>query len=88
METISSMRGEDEEGELISDSYIRKVREVEGSNYTPIAVAVTPSGVIRATLPKGDITVADAFEAMSLGIGADGVPGYPLVSFYLTGKEL
>ena len=28
------------------------------------------------------------FNSFSLGIGADGVPGYPLISVYLTGKEL
>lgn len=88
IDTIWSMRGEDEEGELISDSYIQKMKEVEGAGYIPIDVAVTPSGVIRTTIPKGEVTVADAFEVMSLGIGADGVPGYPLVSFYLTGREL
>lgn len=88
IDTIWSMRGEDEEGELISDSYIQKMKEVEGVGYIPIDVAVTPSGVIRTTIPKGEVTVADAFEVMSLGIGADGVPGYPLVSFYLTGREL
>lgn len=88
IDTIWSMRGEDEEGELISDSYIQKMKEVEGAGYIPIDVAVTPSGVIRTTIPTGEVTVADAFEVMSLGIGADGVPGYPLVSFYLTGREL
>lgn len=88
IDTIWSMRGEDEEGELISDSYIRKVKEVEKDYYIPVAAAVTPSGVIRTTIPQGTVTVADAFEVMSLGIGADGVPGYPLVSFYVTGKEL
>ena len=28
------------------------------------------------------------FNAYSLGIGADGIPGYPLISMYLTGAEL
>lgn len=32
--------------------------------------------------------MADAFQTLSLGIGPDGVPGYPLVSVYFTGKEL
>ena len=30
----------------------------------------------------------DVFNAYSLGIGADGIPGYPLISIYLTGAEL
>lgn len=46
------------------------------------------SGVIRASLAKGDITVSDAFDVSSLGSGADGTPGYPLVGVYITGKEL
>ena len=37
---------------------------------------------------KGDITVEDVFNSFSLGIGKDGVAGYPLISAYLTGKEL
>lgn len=47
-----------------------------------------PSGTIRDTLQKGEITVSDAFNVCSLGIGADRIVGYPLVSVYLTGKEL
>ena len=50
--------------------------------------AVVASGVIRASLAKGDITVSDAFDVSSLGSGADGTPGYPLVGVYITGKEL
>ncbi len=38
---------------------------------------------------QGDITTSQAFIVSSLGIGRDGIPpGYPLVSVYLTGKEL
>ena len=51
-------------------------------------MAVVPSGIVRASLPLGSITTADAFNVLSLGTGADGTPGYPLVSMYLTGKEL
>jgi len=32
--------------------------------------------------------VEQVFNSFSLGIGADGVPGYPLIEVYLTGKEL
>lgn len=59
------------------------------SKEEPAAVAVVPSGCIRDTFHQGkDIMVADAFQTLSLGIGPDGVPGYPLVSVYFTGKEL
>ena len=45
-------------------------------------------GVIRASIDKGNVTVAQAFEISSLGIGNDGVAGYPLCSVYLYGREL
>lgn len=75
-------------GNLISDAYVYAVKNAEGDNYIPIAAAVVPCGTIRNTIFKGNITVADAFSISSLGIGADGLPGYPLISVYLTGKEL
>lgn len=75
-------------GNLISDAYIYAVKKAEGSDYTPITAAIVPCGTIRGTIFPGDITAADAFSISSLGIGADGIPGYPLISVYLTGKEL
>lgn len=79
---------EDPLGSIISDSYIYAVQQAEGENYKPVAAAFAPSGTIRDTLQKGEITVSDAFNVCSLGIGADRIVGYPLVSVYLTGKEL
>lgn len=79
---------EDTLGNLIADSYIYAVKEAEGENYEPIALAVTANGVVRDTFQTGKITVSDAFNVSALGIGADGVVGYPLVSVYLTGAEL
>lgn len=75
-------------GSVISDSYIDAVKKAEGENYIPVDMAVVPSGVIRDTFATGDVTVADVFSISSLGVGPDGVPGYPLISIYLTGKEL
>lgn len=79
---------EDTLGSLIADSYIYATAKAEGENYEPVAAAYAPSGTIRDTLQKGEITVSDAFNVCSLGVGADGVAGYPLVSVYLTGEEL
>ncbi len=79
---------EDVLGNLISDSYIYAVKKAEGSNYEPIAAAIIPSGTIRGTFVEGDITVSDVFNVSSLGIGPDKVSGYPIISVYLTGKEL
>lgn len=75
-------------GNLISDSYVYAVKQAEGDSYEPIDLAVVASGVIRDTFPKGEITVSDAFNVSALGIGADRITGYPLVSVYLTGAEL
>ena len=75
-------------GNLIADSYRWAVKEAEGDSYVPIDFALTANGVIRESLTPGEITVSDVFNVSSLGIGADGVPGYPLVSVWLTGKDL
>ncbi|NLT19806.1 MAG: bifunctional metallophosphatase/5'-nucleotidase [Syntrophomonadaceae bacterium] len=75
-------------GNLISDAYIYAIRQAEGDNYQPVDVAIVPNGTIRASLVKGDITVSDVFNVSSLGTGPDKKSGYPLISVYLTGKEL
>lgn len=49
---------------------------------------LVPSGVVRGCYKKGEITVADVFESYSLGIGKDGLSGYPLVKFYFTGRDI
>lgn len=86
--TMSDTLSEQQLGNLISDSYVYAVKEAEGVDYVPVDVAVTPVGVIRASIDKGDITVSQAFEISSLGIGNDGVSGYPLCYVYLYGREL
>ncbi|MDO4311808.1 MAG: bifunctional UDP-sugar hydrolase/5'-nucleotidase [Eubacteriales bacterium] len=79
---------EDTLGSLIADSYIYAVKQAEGADYVPVELAVVPSGVVRDSFQKGEITVSDAFNVSALGIGADRITGYPLVSVYLTGAEL
>ena len=75
-------------GNLIGDSFIHMIEQLEGDDYEPIAAAVMPVGTIRNTFSKGDITVSDVFNVDSLGIGRDEISGYPLLDIYLTGKEL
>ena len=75
-------------GDLMSDAYVYAVENAADFDGIPVDVAVVPSGTVRDTYAKGDITVEQVFNSFSLGIGADGVPGYPLISVYLTGKEL
>lgn len=75
-------------GNLIADSYREAVKQAEGEDYVYVDFALTASGVVRDTMPVGDVTVSDVFNISSLGIGADGVAGYPLISVYLTGADL
>lgn len=75
-------------GNIIADSYKYAVENAPDFNGDRVAVAVAPSGTIRGSYPVGDITAADIFNSFSLGIGEDGVPGYPLLSVYLTGEEI
>lgn len=75
-------------GNLLSDSFMYAVSNEDTGDSHPVDVTIVPSGCVRDTFAKGDITVADVFNAYSLGIGLDSVPGYPLISIYLTGAEL
>ena len=74
-------------GSIMADAYTYTV-EKYANDKTPVDVAVVPAGVIRDTYAKGNITTENVFNSFSLGIGEDGVPGYPLISVYLTGEEL
>lgn len=86
---LGSVLQEETLGNLLADSYLYTVNGSDTGDENPAAVAIVPSGCIRDTFHKDtDVTVSDAFQTLSLGIGPDGVPGYPLVSIYLTGEEL
>lgn len=75
-------------GNLLSDAFKYAVSNADTGDTRPVDVAIVPSGCVRDTFAPGDITVEDVFNAYSLGIGLDGVAGYPLISIYLTGAEL
>lgn len=75
-------------GNLLADAFAYTVNHADIPDGAPVDVAIVPSGCVRDTFATGDITVEDVFNAYSLGIGADGIPGYPLISIYLTGAEL
>lgn len=85
---FSRTHGENTLGNFISDAYIYAVKEYEGKDYVPIDVSIVPSGTIRASFVEGNIRVSDVFNVSSLGIGNDKISGYPIISVYLTGKEL
>lgn len=75
-------------GSIMADAYTYAVEGAADYDGHPVDVAVVPSGVIRDSYALGDITVENVYNSFSLGIGADGIPGYPLISVYLTGAEL
>lgn len=68
-------------GNLFSDAYKAAAEKMTGKK---VDVALTAAGVIRATMPIGNVTVSDVFNAASLGVGTEG----ELVSIYVTGKDL
>lgn len=91
MESLASAYANPREmglGNMITDAYRFAVKKTEGNNYEYVSMAVEPLGLIRDSFRKGKITVADVFQVLSLGMGMDGVAGYPLVAFYISGKEL
>jgi len=56
-----------------------------------ISAALIENGAVRDPIMVGKtgyIAAADAFKLFPLGIGPDGVPGYPMMSFYITPREM
>ncbi len=86
IEELGEIHTEHNLGNLMADAFVYAVENAQGGE--PVDVAVVPSGCVRDTYGIGDITVEKVFDSYSLGIGADGIPGYPLISVYLTGEEL
>ena len=68
-------------GNVFSDAYRRAAADALGH---PVDAALTASGVIRESIPMGDVTVSDIFNAASLGVGTEG----ELVEVWLTGADL
>ena len=68
-------------GNLFSDAYKWAVEQASGE---AVDVALTATGVLRESVPVGDVTVSDIFNAASLGVGTEG----ELIAIYLTGTDL
>ncbi len=68
-------------GNLFADAYKAAVENATGKT---VDAALTASGVIRETIPVGNVTVSDVFNAASLGVGTEG----ELIAVYITGAEL
>ena len=75
-------------GELVADSFLWAVNNLEANAPDVPTVTVTADGVLRAPLYPGEVTTSMAFDVLSMGVGSDGTSGFPLVACYLTGKEL
>jgi len=75
-------------GELVADAFLWAAQTLESGTLDTMTVTVTADGVLRAPLRTGEITAAQAFDVLSMGVGADGTSGFPLVGVYLTGQEL
>lgn len=79
-------------GNFISDAMRLVTSLIIGDKVT---VAVTANGVIRANIFPGtmehsldNISFYELSAAISLGYGTDGHAGLPIVSFYITGREM
>lgn len=83
-------------GNLIADANrtIATQAAAYSADPTPFAFSVVPSGVIRHNIDPGKtgvITFADIYNTLPLGISPDQsqpLPGYPLMSVYLTAAEI
>ena len=65
---------------IFSDAYKKAVEDAG----IKVDVALTAAGVIRESLPMGNVTVSDVFNAASLGVGTEG----ELIAVYVTGADL
>ena len=81
VDEIKSTQHESAVCNLYSDAYKWAVEKATGMT---VDVALTAAGVVRESLPSGDITTSDVFSAASLGVGTEG----ELIAVYVTGRDL
>jgi 2',3'-cyclic-nucleotide 2'-phosphodiesterase (5'-nucleotidase family) len=72
-------------GSLIADAFVEAVQKAE--NKRP-DIAIVPVGTIRENLYEGTVTAEEVFNILSLGMGEDKKPGFPLLKVYFYGREL
>jgi 5'-nucleotidase / UDP-sugar diphosphatase len=70
-------------------------RAAERATGVPVDFAFQASGMVRADLApgsgsanRGEVSFYDLGRALGMGFGPDSLPGYPLVSVWLTGEEV
>jgi 5'-nucleotidase / UDP-sugar diphosphatase len=75
-------------GDMVADAYRYSVVQAEGPDAPHIDAVIVPIGMIRSSFLRGPLTVGDVFRVLSLGLGPDKQPGYPLITAYVTGADL
>lgn len=83
-ETVKEIKSTQHESpvcNIFADAYKWAIENATGET---VDVALTAAGVVRESLPTGDITTSDVFNAASLGVGTEG----ELIAVYVTGKDL
>ncbi|MBU0994303.1 MAG: 5'-nucleotidase C-terminal domain-containing protein [Proteobacteria bacterium] len=80
-------------GNLTADAIRAAAGALDAMDNEPYAVGVIATGVIRDNLYQGktgNITFSDVYNALPLGSSpyGDTNPGYPMMSVYVTAKEL
>src|SRR6185369_8602335 len=76
-------------GDLVADAYLKITQALQPMK--PPVIAIDASGDIRDDIKKGKtgmMWLADLFRVEPLGISPDLQPGYPLVTFYINGKDI
>lgn len=83
-ETVKEIKSTQHESavcNLYADAYKWAIEAATGET---VDVALTAAGVVRESLPLGEITTSDVFNAASLGVGTEG----ELIAVYVTGADL
>jgi 5'-nucleotidase / UDP-sugar diphosphatase len=78
-------------GNLVTDAMLATAQALDPDPTDAPVIAVEVHGQIRAPIRKGKtgkIWLADLFQVTPLGIGPDNKPGAPLVTYYLSGKDI
>lgn len=85
---LHDMHTETKLGNLLSDAYRYAANSTPTGQEHIFSGSVAPAGTVRDTFLLGEITTEEAFSVLSLGVGSDGMAGYPLVSLYLSAEEI
>ncbi len=73
-------------GNFITDSFREVVGKDVKDENKPIGWLI--AGCARDTINKGDISIYSTFGMLSIGSGADGTAGSPLIKTYLMGSDI